>query len=103
MSVLRRLLTLKRAPTPTKMLIDCANHEPKPRFWTYFSNGPEVVAVFGYPSKGGVYILTGCFGLELDFLGLRRFEDKERSSSSDPDRQVKEYVHCGRREFSRII
>jgi len=33
------------------------------------------VTVFGWPAKGGLYVLRDCLGLELDFLGLSRFED----------------------------
>lgn len=84
------------------MIIDCANHDPEPLFWIYFSCSPGV-AVFGYPSKGGVYILTGCFGVELDYLGLSWFENTERPSASDPDRQGKEDAHCERCQFSCLI
>lgn len=83
--LLPKRLTPARPPAPRKMLIDCAKHDPEPRFWAYFSCGPGV-DVFGYPSKGGVYILTSCFGLELDYLGLSRFENTERPSASDPDK-----------------
>jgi hypothetical protein len=34
--------------------------------------------VYGWPAKGGLYVLEDCVGLELDFLGLDRFEDKMR-------------------------
>jgi hypothetical protein len=73
--------------------IDCVQHEPEGRFWVAYGSGPGV-NVFGYPSKGGVYVLRNCFGVELDFLGLDRFNDTERPSKLDPDWQAKEDAHC---------
>ncbi|KAK1541955.1 hypothetical protein CPAR01_05342 [Colletotrichum paranaense] len=46
--------------------------------------------VYGYPSTGGCYTLK-CDGVELDFLGLRRFEHSFRSG--DPE---EEDAHCAR-------
>ncbi|OHE91502.1 hypothetical protein CORC01_13198 [Colletotrichum orchidophilum] len=46
--------------------------------------------VYGYPSTGGCYTLK-CDGVELDFLGLSRFEPTFRSG--DPD---EEDAHCAR-------
>lgn len=49
--------------------------------WTYyrvqFGSEPGVT-VYGWPAKGGLYVLSDCTGLDLDFLGLNRFEDKVR-------------------------
>lgn len=49
----------------------CDNTEEE-RFRVRFGAGPGGL-VQGWPSKGGVYILDNCFGLELDFLKLDRF------------------------------
>ncbi|RHZ44748.1 hypothetical protein CDV55_100713 [Aspergillus turcosus] len=76
-------------------VIDCVQHEPEGRFWVSYGSGPGVM-VLGYPSKGGVYILRSCFNVELDFLGLDRFNNTERPSKSDPDWQAKEEAHCNR-------
>lgn len=46
--------------------------------------------VYGYPSTGGCYTLK-CDGVELDFLGLSRFEHTFRSG--DPE---EEDAHCAR-------
>ncbi|KAK1671225.1 hypothetical protein BDP55DRAFT_676774 [Colletotrichum godetiae] len=46
--------------------------------------------VYGYPSTGGCYTLK-CDGVELDFLGLSRFEPTFRSG--DPE---EEDAHCAR-------
>ncbi|KAJ6096928.1 hypothetical protein N7486_007674 [Penicillium sp. IBT 16267x] len=75
--------------------IDCVQHDPEGRFWLAYGSGPGVM-VFGYPSKGGVYVLRNCFGVELDFLGLDRFNNTERPSKLDPDWQAKEDAHCDR-------
>lgn len=34
--------------------------------------------VYGWPAKGGLYVLDECLGVELDFLDLNRFENKVR-------------------------
>ncbi|CAK46245.1 hypothetical protein CBS115989_5280 [Aspergillus niger] len=73
--------------------IDCVHTEPEPRFWAKYASGPGV-AVYGFPSKGGFYVLHECVGVELDFLGLDRFGNTERPSKSDPDWQAKEEAHC---------
>ncbi|EAA30892.3 hypothetical protein GE21DRAFT_8657 [Neurospora crassa] len=59
-------------------------HEPVERFRVGFGLGPGAT-LFGYPSKkGGVYVLEGVLGVELDFLGLDRFHPTPRKSFSDP-------------------
>lgn len=55
----------------------CTLHDPMKRpleaVRTKFSNGPT--SVFAWPSYGGVFVHRSCYGVELDFLGLSRFED----------------------------
>lgn len=52
-------------------------------FRAKFYLGPGAV-LFGWPSKGGVYVLESCFGVELEFLGLDRFQATLRPSFSNP-------------------
>ncbi|KAI0972988.1 hypothetical protein F4678DRAFT_478216 [Xylaria arbuscula] len=47
--------------------------------------------IYGYPSSGGALIVTYCNGVELEFLGLPRFEQSQRSQ--DP---AAEDRHCQR-------
>ncbi|KAG2012349.1 hypothetical protein GB937_007178, partial [Aspergillus fischeri] len=58
-------------------------HDPEGRFWVAYGSGPGV-NMFGYPSKGGDYVLRNYFSIELDFLRLDRFNDTERTSKLDP-------------------
>ena len=81
-------------------LIDCfqlGDDTEDVTYWVLYSSDPGV-AVFGFPSKGGLYILRYCLGVELDFLGLDRFNHTLRPSKSDPDWQAKEDAHCDRSE-----
>lgn len=41
--------------------------------------GSRGAMVRGWPSTGGLYIATPCYGVELDFLGLDRFHESPRS------------------------
>ncbi|GFF32844.1 hypothetical protein IFM46972_03696 [Aspergillus udagawae] len=90
-----RTQTQAQEQQPEIERIDCVQHEPEDRFWVAYGSGPGV-KVLGYPSKGGIYVLRDCFGVELDFLGLDRFNDTERPSTLDPDWQAKEDAHCDR-------
>lgn len=49
--------------------------------------------MYVWPANGGLYVLRHCTGLELDFLGLSRFEDKVRPGY-DP--------HTGRPLFTTL-
>lgn len=64
-------------------------------FIVQFASGPGA-DVFGWPSRGGIYVLSPCFGVELDFLELDRFCDKSRPPTSDADFKSDEEVHCDR-------
>ncbi|KGO45363.1 hypothetical protein PEX1_058290 [Penicillium expansum] len=61
--------------------------------WVSHGSGPGVT-VYGFPSKGGIYVLHDCLGVELDFLRHDRFQDTPRPSKSDPDYKAKEDAHC---------
>jgi hypothetical protein len=50
---------------------------PGPLYKVHYTAGPGVT-VLGWPAKGGLYVLRDCLGLELDFLGLSRFENTVR-------------------------
>ncbi|PTB65188.1 hypothetical protein BBK36DRAFT_1204443 [Trichoderma citrinoviride] len=51
--------------------------------------------VKGWPSKGGIYILEDCFGIELDFLKLDRFHSQPSPSGPDAAAEEEE-AHCNR-------
>lgn len=78
--------------------IDCVQHEPEDRVWVGYGSGPGV-KVFGNPSKGDVYVLDSWFGVELDFLGLNRFNNTEHPSKFEPDWQAKEDAHCNQSQL----
>ncbi|EYE97936.1 uncharacterized protein EURHEDRAFT_449211, partial [Aspergillus ruber CBS 135680] len=44
--------------------------------------------------------LNFCFAIELDFLGLSRFENTERPSTSNSYKYHKEDEHCARSQFA---
>jgi hypothetical protein len=79
-------------------------HEPVERFRVDFGLGPGAT-LFGYPSKkGGVYVLEGVLGVELDFLGLDRFHPTPRKSFSDPaEEEADEDAWCYKRMFSLSV
>ncbi|GCB28263.1 hypothetical protein AAWM_11148 [Aspergillus awamori] len=99
----RGITEMRRAPATTPApssqypsdWIDCVSPTPEQRFWASHGSGPGVT-VYGFPSKGGLYVLHNCLGVELDFLGLDRFRTTERPSKSDPNWQAKEEAHCDR-------
>ncbi|RAL02622.1 uncharacterized protein BO80DRAFT_351737 [Aspergillus ibericus CBS 121593] len=87
---------VQRAPIYDRNFIDCAPGPPRVRrSWTSFGYGPGIT-VYGYPSKGGTYRLDDCLGIDLDFLGLDRFNRTPHPPESDPEWQAKEDVHCAR-------
>ena len=52
--------------------------------------------VFGWPAKGGVYILL-VSAVEVEFLGYDRFEHVPRPDPTDPDTAADEEAHCNKR------
>lgn len=71
-------------------------HDPTENMpWASYGSGPGAM-VNGFPSTGGLYVLFPCFGIELDFLGLDRFNETPRPSKSYPDWMAKEDAHCDR-------
>ena len=70
------------------------------RFRVEFSAGGGAT-VMGWPSKGGIYMLESCTGVELDFLGLGRFHNMERPpKSADADAKSDEEEHCNKSMWS---
>lgn len=51
--------------------------------------------VFGWPAKGGVYILL-VSAVEVEFLGYDRFEHVPRPDPTDPDTAADEEAHCNK-------
>ncbi|PTB81729.1 hypothetical protein M440DRAFT_1444353 [Trichoderma longibrachiatum ATCC 18648] len=60
-----------------------------------FGAGPGAL-VKGWPAKGGIYLLDDCFGIDLDFLKLDRFQETLQPSQSGPDAAAEEEAHCNR-------
>lgn len=69
------------------------SEESRDEFRVEFLRGPGA-QVTGWPSKGGIYILEGCLGVELDFLGLDRFHNTPRPSG--PNAAAEEEAHCNK-------
>lgn len=60
------------------------------------SYGAGVGAIVrGWPAKGGFYELYPCLTVELDFLGLDRFQEVERPVSTGDSKEDEE-AHCRR-------
>ena len=72
----------------TRESIACVIEPSKPKERAVFGRSSGAT-VYGYPSKGGIYILECCDGIELDFLGLDRFTPSSRSEDT-----AEEDAHC---------
>jgi hypothetical protein len=71
----------------------------RPELRAEFALGPGGF-VRGWPSKGGLYVLDRVFGVELEYLGLDRFNNTPRPSISDPDASAEEEeMHCNKSEY----
>ncbi|KAL7802069.1 hypothetical protein V8C44DRAFT_345971 [Trichoderma aethiopicum] len=67
-----------------------------PELRAEFALGPGGF-VRGWPSKGGIYVLSHVFGVELEFLGLDRFNNTARPSIPDPAAaSEEEEAHCNK-------
>ncbi|KAH8803508.1 hypothetical protein F5884DRAFT_683208 [Xylogone sp. PMI_703] len=67
---------------------DDAPAPPEPECRTDFRSDAGTL-VQGWPSKGGIYVLSNCYAVELEFLGLDRFQPTPRSED-----QAEEDAHC---------
>ncbi|KXX78445.1 hypothetical protein MMYC01_201423 [Madurella mycetomatis] len=52
--------------------------------------------VFGWPAKGGVYLLTAASAVEIEFLGYGRFQQVPRPDPTNPDTAADEESHCNK-------
>ncbi|KAK4555505.1 hypothetical protein LTR86_007257 [Recurvomyces mirabilis] len=83
---------------------DCTcDHDDEPKIYPLFPTpavrtqfGPLGTLVYGWPSTGGVWIHEDCYGVELDFLNVSRFEPAATEHVSDP---VAEDELCQRLEW----
>ena len=55
-------------------------------------------SVFGWPAKGGLYVLTAS-AVEVGFLGYGRFEQVPRPSAANPGAAAEEEVHCNKSRY----
>ncbi|XDG03907.1 hypothetical protein ABKA04_003522 [Annulohypoxylon sp. FPYF3050] len=67
----------------------CGPMGPWPPERRRVSIGIPYTRVYGYPSSGGALVLPYCNGVDLDFLGLSRFESCDKSE----DREAEDR-HC---------
>lgn len=75
--------TMEMGDDADNISLDDPFEDPLPAVRTAFGSGGTLV--FGWPSTGGVWVHTNCYGVELDFLGLDRFQVSETQRVSDPD------------------
>lgn len=68
--------------------------DPLPAVRTVF--GSLGTIVYGWPSTGGVWIKEDCYGVEMEFLGLNRFNATPTQRKSDPQT---EDAFCQRLEY----
>lgn len=59
--------------------------EPLPDTRSHFNQGGT--SVYAWPSSGGVWAHHDCYGVELDFLGLSRFEPSFTDRDTDPEKE----------------
>jgi len=74
-----------KASAPDDCDLHDPNEDPLPAIRTIF--GGKGTIVYGWPSTGGIWVHADCYAVELDFLGLSRFEpsDTERFSPAEDD------------------
>lgn len=79
-------------------VIDCVPFKPDQSSRVNYGHDAGVT-VYGWPSKGGVYTLRDCLGVELEFLGFDRFNPPK----SRADSQAEEDAHCDRSQLSPLF
>lgn len=83
--------SMEGQPQPPTSGVDCVHSEDDRTTCVGFSSEAGAT-VYGWPSKGGVYTLFDCLGVELEFLGFDRLNPpKLRADSQD-----EEDAHCDR-------
>lgn len=79
----------------------CPDYErPSSRFAIGLRPG---ITVYGWPAKGGVYVLDDCVGVDLEFLGFDRLgESKDLSNETRSDsEEEEEEEHCYRSRYRK--
>jgi hypothetical protein len=61
-----------------------------------FGLDPASGTIYGWPAKGGIYVLRDHFGVALDFLGLHRVNNTIRPNQSDPTYDGGGGAHCNK-------
>jgi hypothetical protein len=79
-------------------VIGCHTEDTSPEFRITFGSRPRGT-VYGYPSKGGLYVLEDCCGVELEFLGLDRFRSTLRPLGTSGEIIDEEEAHCDKRRL----
>ncbi|WPB00095.1 uncharacterized protein RHO25_004714 [Cercospora beticola] len=64
--------------------------EPLPAVRTEFTGGATIA--YGWPSTGGVWIHENCYAVELDFLGVSRFEVSPTQRYSKAEDEFRKYL-----------
>lgn len=70
------------------------DEDPLPSIRTEFTGRGTIV--YGWPSTGGVWVKHDCYGVEMGFLGLDRFNGSDTQRDSDPEA---EDAFCQRMEY----
>lgn len=80
----------------------CPPHQkPSPsRFG--FGLGPGSTTVYGWPKKGGIYVLNGCVGIDLEFLGFDGLgEETDLTKEMRSEEEEEEEAHCNKSKFPK--
>jgi hypothetical protein len=67
-----------------------------------FGLGPGSTTVYGWPKKGGIYVLNGCVGINLEFLGYDRLgEETDLRKEMRLKNEQEEEAHCNKSKLSQ--
>lgn len=65
-----------------------------------FGLGPGSTTAYGWPKKGGIYVLNGCFGINLKFLWFDRLgEETDLKKEMRLNNEQEEEAHCNKSKF----
>ncbi|KAI0154657.1 hypothetical protein GGR57DRAFT_512191 [Xylariaceae sp. FL1272] len=79
---------------------DVDENDPEDQHRVVF--GRTSTTIYGHPLTGGVLVLSPCNAVELDFLGLDRFEPAKRSANtSEEDHHCAQMRKLGARWFKK--
>lgn len=83
--------------------VACPPHQRPSRPRLGFGLGPGSTTVYGWPKKGGIYVLNGCVGIDLEFLGFDRLgEERDLTKETRSDSEEEEEAHCNKSEYPII-